>query len=192
MLLFEDNGHTKCPAASFHATLFCIMEKHIIIGIDPGSRCTGYGVIWATRQHQSMLAYGFIRSEQSSLGERLHHIHQKISAIITEYQPTVAAIEQVFTCKNPQSALKLGQARGAALSALAGYSLPIYEYSARQIKKTVVGYGAAEKIQVQHMVRLLLKLTETPQADAADALAIAICHSHHHPLRSTQRQGIAT
>lgn len=164
--------------------------RNIIIGIDPGSRSTGYGVIWTSQQQYGVLTYGFIQSASKNLGERLHTIQEKISAIITEYQPTEAAIEQVFTCLNPQSALKLGQARGAALSALAGHHLPISEYSARHIKKSIVGYGAAEKIQVQHMVRSLLKLTETPQTDAADALAIAICHSHHIQLQRRLTQEV--
>lgn len=154
--------------------------KRIIMGIDPGSRCTGYGIIWTDKAQQGLVVHGFIRCEQEHLSERLYYIHEQLSDIIMQYQPHESAIEQVFTCKNPQSAIKLGQARGAALTALAKYGLPVSEYSARTIKKSTVGYGAAEKTQVQHMVRALLKLTTTPQADAADALAIAICHAYHY------------
>lgn len=162
---------------------FMNYSRNILIGIDPGSRCTGYGVIWIQGQQQGMLTHGYIRCLQTTMSQRLYHIYHQLSEIIIEYQPHEAAIEQIFTCLNPQSALKLGQARGAALTALAAHALPVSEYSARQIKKSVVGYGAAAKIQVQHMIRSLLKLTATPQADAADALAIAICHANHRHLQ---------
>ncbi len=154
-------------------------NKRIIIGIDPGSRCTGYGIIWTSGSQQGLITHGFIACKQKELNQRLYHIYQNLSQIIAQYQPDEAAIEQVFTCINHQSALKLGQARGAALTVTAKYALPTAEYSARQVKKSVVGYGAANKTQIQHMIRSLLKLTENPQADAADALAIALCHAYH-------------
>lgn len=153
--------------------------KRIIIGIDPGSRYTGYGVIWTQGNKQGLITYGYVQCKQTQLNQRLYQIHRELSQVIAKHQPDEAAIEQVFTCINPQSALKLGQARGAALTATAKYALPLAEYSARQIKKSVTGYGAADKTQIQHMVRSMLHLTTFPQADAADALAIALCHAFH-------------
>jgi crossover junction endodeoxyribonuclease RuvC len=114
----------------------------------------------------------------ASIPERLQQIHSGISQIISQYNPDEFAIEQVFMAKNPDSALKLGQARGAAIVAATNQQLPVAEYSARQIKQSVVGKGAADKHQVQHMVCQLLSLTKKPQADAADALAVALCHLH--------------
>lgn len=163
-----------------------------ILGIDPGSRCTGYAILSSQRDEQQLITHGFIRCQQTDVSARLYHIHQRLSEIIEEYQPHETAIEQIFTCANPQSALKLGQARGAALTTTAKYALPVSEYSARQVKQAVVGYGAATKTQVQHMVRSLLKLTSTPQADAADAIAIAICHANQQRLKQALNRGITT
>ena len=151
--------------------------KRIIIGIDPGSRITGYGVIWSQESRQGCIAFGQIKTNSESLNLRLQQIDNGLRHVIATYQPQEAAIEQVFTLHNPQSALKLGQARGAALVATASQTLPVTEYSARQIKQAVVGYGAATKMQVQHMVRMLLQLVKAPPVDAADALAIALCHA---------------
>ncbi|MFN6969322.1 MAG: crossover junction endodeoxyribonuclease RuvC [Rheinheimera sp.] len=151
---------------------------NIILGIDPGSRLTGYGVI---RQHGSKFEYvasGCIRMTLGEMPDRLKQIFDGISQIIEQTQPTVFAIEQVFMARNPDSALKLGQARGAAIVAAKVGGLEVFEYSARQVKQSVVGTGAADKTQVQHMVRTLLKLQANPQADAADALAVALCHGH--------------
>lgn len=150
----------------------------IILGIDPGSRITGYGVIKQVGSKFEYLGSGCIRVQGNKLASRLQQIYNGVSEIITQFQPTAFAIEQVFMAKNPDSALKLGQARGAAIVAATNQSLPVAEYSARQIKQSVVGKGSAEKTQVQHMVTYLLKLPATPQADAADALAVALCHSH--------------
>ena len=150
----------------------------IILGIDPGSRVTGYGVI---RQQGRRLLYfgsGCIRTQVDDLPSRLGKIYAGVSEIITQYQPDCFAIEQVFMAKNADSALKLGQARGVAILAAVNNNLPVFEYAARQVKQTVTGTGAAEKAQVQHMVRSILKLSAAPQADAADALAIAITHCH--------------
>ncbi len=150
----------------------------VILGIDPGSRITGYGVIKQTGNTFSYLGSGCIRVQDDELASRLDQIHKGVSEIILQFQPQFFAIEQVFMAKNPDSALKLGQARGAAIVAATTASLPVSEFSARQIKQSVVGKGSAEKSQVQHMVTYLLKLASTPQADAADALAVALCHGH--------------
>lgn len=150
----------------------------IILGIDPGSRITGYGVIKKVGNNSQYLGSGCIRVQGTELAPRLKQIFDGVSEIIQQYQPTEFAIEQVFMAKNPDSALKLGQARGAAIVAATTFDLPVAEYSARQIKQSVVGKGSADKSQVQHMVTYLLKLGATPQADAADALAVALCHTH--------------
>ncbi len=150
----------------------------LIIGIDPGSRLTGYGIINKEGSKLTFVDAGTIRTETPGMPERLKRIFEGLTSIIEYYQPTEAAIEQVFMASNPDSALKLGQARGAAMTAVVVKNLTVAEYSARQIKLSVVGYGAAEKEQVQMMVTRLLNLSVTPQADAADALATAICHAH--------------
>ncbi|RUO77086.1 crossover junction endodeoxyribonuclease RuvC [Idiomarina seosinensis] len=155
----------------------------VILGIDPGSRLTGYGIIQQQGRHLHYVASGCIRvtgtvAAPLSLAEKLKRIHNSVVELITQFQPDQFAIEQVFMARNPDSALKLGQARGAAMVAAACHELPVAEYSARQIKQAVVGTGAADKAQVQHMVVALLKLSRTPQADAADALAVALCHAH--------------
>lgn len=150
----------------------------IILGIDPGSRITGYGVIRQIGARSEYVGSGCIRLQDAELAERLHKIYNGITEIIEQFQPDYFAIEQVFMAKNPDSALKLGQARGAAIVAAAVKGLSVAEYSARQIKQSVVGKGSAEKSQVQHMVVQLLGLSAKPQADAADALAVALCHNH--------------
>lgn len=155
----------------------------IILGIDPGSRLTGYGLIEQRGRRLHYVASGCIRvtgtaTKPLPLAEKLKRIHNSVVELITQFQPDEFAIEQVFMARNPDSALKLGQARGAAMVAAACHDLPVAEYSARSIKQAVVGTGAAEKEQVQHMVMALLKLTRRPQADAADALAVAICHAN--------------
>jgi crossover junction endodeoxyribonuclease RuvC len=154
----------------------------IILGIDPGSRITGFGVIHTTSGSKKMtyVASGCIRTvQEGSLTQRLGLIYDGIVEIIKNFSPNQVAIEQVFLKHNVMSALKLGHARGAALAACAKYYLDVSEYSPRAIKQSVVGYGAAEKTQVQQMVVELLKLTRTPQADASDALAVAVCHGFH-------------
>ncbi|WP_339768725.1 crossover junction endodeoxyribonuclease RuvC [uncultured Paraglaciecola sp.] len=152
----------------------------IILGIDPGSRITGYGVIHRVGRQQEYLGSGCIRMQGDALAPRLQQIFDGVSELILQYKPDMFAIEQVFMAKNPDSALKLGQARGAAMVAATNQGLDVAEYSARQIKQSVVGNGNAQKTQVQHMVTFILKLPGTPQADAADALAVALCHSHTH------------
>lgn len=150
----------------------------VILGIDPGSRVTGYGVIHQLGRQLTYLGSGCIRTNVTDLPARLKLIYAGVSEIITQFSPDFFAIEQVFMAKNADSALKLGQARGAAIVAAVNLELPVFEYAARQVKQTVTGTGGAEKNQVQHMVRTLLKLPANPQADAADALAIAITHCH--------------
>ena len=164
-----------------------------ILGIDPGSRITGFGVVNVLRNGRlQYIASGCVRVGKGSLSERLKTIYDGIGEVIGAYQPTAIAIEKVFVAHNVDSALKLGQARGAAITAGAIHALPLAEYSARQIKSAVVGRGAADKRQVQHMVKVLLELSGMPQADAADALACAICHAHNAngvlPLRRPRRR----
>ncbi len=150
----------------------------LILGIDPGSRRTGYGVINANGSRLEHITHGCIVLPEDELPERLRRIFDGLCLVIAQHCPQAVAVEQVFMSKNAGSALKLGQARGAAITAAVTSDLPVAEYSARQIKQAVVGTGAAQKEQVQHMVVALLKLSEPPQEDAADALATAICHAH--------------
>jgi crossover junction endodeoxyribonuclease RuvC len=149
----------------------------LILGIDPGSRVTGYGIIKAVGNRQEYVASGCIKTtEKESLPERLDVIFQGVSQIINEHVPNELAIERIFMSRSAESALKLGHARGVAIVAAVNQGLPVYEYEARKIKQAVVGSGAATKSQIQHMVMTLLNLPSRPQSDAADALAIAICH----------------
>jgi crossover junction endodeoxyribonuclease RuvC len=161
-----------------------------IIGIDPGSRATGYGVIESDGVRSRHLAHGVVRLEGEALPPRLGQIYARLSTIITEYQPEVMAIEQVFVAKNPSSALKLGQARGAAICAGVTLGLAVAEYAPRSIKQAIVGTGRAEKSQVQHMVQMLLGLSQRPQADAADALAVALSHAHTRSLSGVSWGGL--
>ena len=150
----------------------------LILGIDPGSRKTGFGIINTVGSQYEYVASGVIRLGDSALPERLKLIYSGLSEVITEYCPQQAAIEQVFMAKSAGSALKLGQARGAAIVAAVAHDLPVAEYEAKKVKQSVVGSGGADKTQVQHMVKQLLKLSGIPQEDAADALAVALCHAH--------------
>jgi len=150
----------------------------IILGIDPGSRITGYGII---REEQRKLYYvdsGCIRTGDGELSARLLEIYNGICHLMDTYSPDEVAIEEVFMHQNASSALKLGHARGVAMVAAASHRVTVSEYAAREVKQALVGYGAAEKNQVKQMVVSLLMLNSAPQSDAADALAIAICHSH--------------
>ena len=151
----------------------------LILGIDPGSRITGYGVVRDTGRGCEYVASGCIRTGAGELHERLQIVYRGVREIIQTYHPVTMGIEKVFMAKNADSALKLGQARGAAIVAGAEECLEIAEYTATQVKQAVVGTGAANKEQVQMMVMHMLKLTSKPQIDASDALAIAICHAHH-------------
>jgi crossover junction endodeoxyribonuclease RuvC len=154
------------------------LEGKIILGIDPGSCITGYGVINIKEKKINYLTSGCVRIAAGDIARRLQQIYSGIREIITQFSPDEMAIEQVFMHRNPNSALKLGQARGAAIVAASLDDIAVAEYSARQIKQAVVGYGAAQKEQVQQMVKALLNLSAVPQTDAADALAVALCHAH--------------
>ncbi len=149
-----------------------------ILGIDPGLRVTGFGVIEQTGQQLSYVASGCIRSGEGDLPLRLKVLLEGLQEVIATYRPQCAAVEQVFVNINPQSTLLLGQARGTAICAAVSGGLPVAEYTALQVKQAVVGAGKAKKEQVQAMVRRLLKLPGDPSPDAADALACAICHAH--------------
>lgn len=156
-----------------------------ILGIDPGSETTGWGVIEGDTRRYALIEYGAVRaSARAGFAARLVKIGSGIEEIIARHQPDVCAIEEAFYAANVQTALKLGQVRGVILFTAERAGIEIYEYPPRLVKSTIVGYGAAEKYQVQAMVRILLKLTRTPQPhDAADALAVAICHLHHAPAQ---------
>ena len=149
-----------------------------VMGIDPGSVVTGYGIIESDGARSFHVAHGHIRVKGGSFAERLGHIHRALGEVIAEWQPAEVAIEQVFLSNNVMSALKLGQARGAAITAVVTRSIPVSEYAPRAVKQVVTGAGGAGKEQVQTMVRALLRIEETLQADAADGLAIAVCHAH--------------
>jgi crossover junction endodeoxyribonuclease RuvC len=150
-----------------------------ILGIDPGLVCTGYGVLEKNRTELAYVASGRIRSHgDAPLAERLAQILAGLSEVIASYAPVEVAVEKVFVNVNPQSTLLLGQARGAAICAAVLARLPVSEYTALQVKQSVVGLGHARKEQVQEMVKRLLKLPGRPSPDAADALACAICHAH--------------
>jgi crossover junction endodeoxyribonuclease RuvC len=154
-----------------------------ILGIDPGSRVTGYGVIDSDGIHSVHVASGCIRGESEDLGQRLGNIFRALGELIDTYHPAELAIEQVFVARNAGAALKLGQARGAAICAAVSRGLGVSEYSPRSIKLAVVGTGTADKVQVQHMVRVLLNLPGEPASDAADALAVALSHAHSSGTR---------
>jgi crossover junction endodeoxyribonuclease RuvC len=148
-----------------------------ILGIDPGSRLTGYGLIDCEGSRSCYVASGCLQVAGDCLADKLGLIFRELSELMTEYRPQQFAIETVFMHRNAASALKLGQARGAAICAAVMQELPVAEYAPREIKQSVVGKGGADKQQVQHMVRVLLNLSDAPQADAADALAVALCHN---------------
>jgi crossover junction endodeoxyribonuclease RuvC len=159
-----------------------------IIGIDPGLRNTGWGVVEALGSRLSFVACGVVRSDSAlSLADRLRQLHDGLSGIIHTHMPQEAAVEETFVNRDPQSALKLGQARGVALVVPALAGLPVAEYAANLVKKTVVGSGHAEKPQIAAMVRILLPRAEAQSADAADALAVAICHAQHRGAKALER-----
>ncbi len=149
------------------------------MGIDPGSRVTGYGVIDADHGRLQYIACGVVKTNpQFSFAHRLNEIFEGINEVVKVHSPVIGAVEDVFMAANPRSALKLGHARGAAVVAAMQNGLTVYDYSPRAVKQAVAGYGQAEKSQVQHMVRVLLGLSGMPSSDAADALAVAICHAN--------------
>jgi len=161
-----------------------MLQRTRIIGIDPGSRCTGYGVIDSDGLRHSYVASGFVKIVGDELPDRLGMIFAQISIVIEKWQPQSMGIEQVFVNKNVDSALKLGQARGAAICAGTNAKLEVGEYTPRAIKKAVVGNGSADKQQIQQMMKLLLKLDFLPQSDEADGLAIALCHATHMNIKA--------
>lgn len=150
----------------------------VILGIDPGSRVCGYGLINAVGNKLEYISSGCIKVEQLPFMERLQNIFVSVSEIIEKYQPDEVALEEIFVGKSAVSALKLGQARGAVIVACTNHGLTIHEYPPNQIKKALVGRGRAEKGQMQHMVTSILALSAMPQKDAADALCVAVCHVH--------------
>ncbi len=160
----------------------------LILGIDPGSIKTGFGIINYVGSKYEYVGSGVIRIPELPLPERLKIIFDSVTEIIEEYCPQEVAVEQVFMAKSAGSALKLGQARGAAVVAAVNQELPVFEYEARKVKQSVVGNGGAEKLQMQHMVKTLLKLPASPQEDAADALGVALCHanSQQHLVKVAQ------
>lgn len=157
-------------------------DKTRILGIDPGSRFTGFGVLDFEGDNPTYVASGTIRSPDGDFPERLRKIFESVGEIVDQYRPAIVSIESVFMARNAGSALKLGHARSAALCATFAFDVDVFEYSPREIKLAVVGTGAATKEQVQHMVVSLLQLDGTPAADAADALAAAICHANRRRI----------
>lgn len=153
-----------------------------ILGIDPGSRVTGYGIVELTGALTRPVAWGGIQTTGEH-SDRLKQIFFEVGSLVDEHEPDEIAIERVFVHRNVDSALKLGQARAAALCATFGRTMPIHEYSPRAIKKALVGNGSAEKSQVEYMVKIILGLRDRMKADAADALAVAICHAHARSAR---------
>lgn len=162
-------------------------EATRILGIDPGSRITGYGIIELTGALTRPVAWGSIPTSGEH-SDRLRQIFVEIGTLVDEHTPDEIAIERVFVHRNADSALKLGQARAAALCATFGHELPIHEYAPREIKKAMVGTGSAQKSQVEYMVKVVLGLRDRMQADAADALAVAICHAHARATRRLMAQ----
>jgi crossover junction endodeoxyribonuclease RuvC len=161
-----------------------------ILGIDPGLQVTGFGVIEKSGQRLAYVASGCVRSGRGELAARLKILLEGLAEVIAAHQPAEVVVEKVFVNVNPQSTLALGQARGAAICAAVLAGLPVAEYTALQVKQAVVGNGHAKKEQVQHMVKRLLALPGSPGADAADALACAICHAHGARLGALPLRGL--
>ncbi len=155
-----------------------------ILGIDPGSRLTGFGVLDFVGDTPSYVSSGTVKSVDGGFADRLRQIFEAVGGIMSEFDPDIVAIESVFMHKNASSALKLGHARSAALCATFEFDVDVFEYAPREIKQAVVGSGSATKEQVQHMVVSLLKLDGAPAPDAADALAAALCHGNQHRLQA--------
>ncbi len=173
---------TRAAAPFPSAPLESIVGSVRILGIDPGSQITGFGIVDVAGNRTTAVEWGSIRTGGEH-SDRLRSIFLGVGQIVREYRPAEIVIERVFLSRNADSALKLGQARAAAICATFEANVPIYEYSARHIKKAVVGGGAAEKDQVQRMVQMILGIREAIAADAADALAAAICHANGRSLR---------
>jgi crossover junction endodeoxyribonuclease RuvC len=163
------------------------IPRHRILGIDPGSRNTGFGVIDSDGHHSVCVASGCIRVGEHPWPDRLGLIFDRVTAIVEEYRPHEMAVEQLIFARDPTAALKIGQARGAVLCAGLKGGAIVHEYSPKSVKLAVVGSGGADKSQVQHMVRVLLSLPELPGEDEADALAIALCHAHSMGIPARKR-----
>ncbi|MBI4457191.1 MAG: crossover junction endodeoxyribonuclease RuvC [Acidobacteria bacterium] len=163
----------------------------IILGVDPGSRVTGYGVVRTDGGRHECLTYGCIRRARvQDLPHSLRNIYDTLNSVLAEYRPDVIAVESLFHAANAKSALVLGHARGIILLCAATHDIPLHEYSPLEIKKAVVGYGRAEKAQLQQMAKLLLGLKQIPEPhDAADALAIAVCHAHCQEFQNRISRG---
>ncbi|MFZ9052186.1 MAG: crossover junction endodeoxyribonuclease RuvC [Woeseiaceae bacterium] len=164
-------------------------EKRRILGIDPGSRLTGFGVLDFAGDRPTYVASGTVRTPEGSFPDRLKRIFVSVGEIVEKYRPDIVAIESVFMARNAGSALKLGHARSAALCATFAFDVEVFEYAPREIKQAIVGNGSASKEQVQHMIVSLLQLDGAPSSDAADALAAAICHGHQRTLISRLNKG---
>lgn len=162
-----------------------------ILGIDPGSRKTGFGIIDFQETRGRYVSSGTVRSADGAFPERLRQIFGSVRELVDEYRPDIVAIESVFVSRNAGSALKLGQARSAALCATFDFELEVAEYSPREVKLAIVGTGAATKDQVQHMVTQLLGLSGVPAEDAADALAVALCHGQQRRMRQSLADSLA-
>ena len=158
-----------------------------ILGIDPGSRLTGFGILDVDNDRATYVASGTVSTPDGEFPDRLRQIFTSVGEVVEQYRPQVVAIESVFMHKNAGSALKLGQARSAALCATFAFDVEVFEYAPREIKLAIVGTGAATKEQVQHMVTSLLQLDAAPSSDAADALAAALCHGHQQRTRAMMR-----
>lgn len=163
----------------------------IILGIDPGSRITGYGIVKQVQGKISYLGSGCIHTGGGSMASRLKTIYLGVTTLVEQFKPDVMAIEETFLSKNVQSTVKLSEARASAMVAGANLGLEVFEYTPMQIKQAVVGYGAAQKYQVQYMVKTILHLSGNPQTDAADALACAICHGFTYHVTSAMGSYVA-
>ena len=159
-------------------------QRRRILGIDPGSRLTGFGILDFDGDTPAYVSSGTVKSIDGGFADRLRQIFEAVGGIMNEFRPDIVAIESVFMHKNASSALKLGHARSAALCATFEHDVEVFEYAPREIKQAVVGTGSATKEQVQHMVVSILKLDGTPAADAADALAAALCHGNQHRVHA--------
>jgi crossover junction endodeoxyribonuclease RuvC len=164
-----------------------LTDRLRILGIDPGSRLTGFGVLDCVEDTASYVASGAVNTIEGEFTDRIKLIYRSVNALVSEYRPEVVAIESVFISRNAGSALKLGHARSAAICATFEFDLDVFEYAPREIKQAVVGTGSATKEQVQHMVCSMLQLDGVPSPDAADALATALCHANQRRLQATYR-----
>jgi crossover junction endodeoxyribonuclease RuvC len=175
----------------WHKSEISLTTKRRILGIDPGSRLTGFGVVDFDGDRAQYVASGTVKSIDGAFADRLRQIFESIGGIVDEFRPDIVAVESVFMHKNAGSALKLGHARSAAICATFAHGVEVHEYAPREIKQAVVGTGAATKEQVQHMVVSILTLDGIPSEDAADALAAALCHGHQRRIQARLGTGKA-